>query len=110
MLNSGIHSTIAGVIVAFCTPGSLRKGATRYTEAIKTAFPSTETFAVEVVSKGVFYPSDQANFSRGVGVSALKGRGRLLYMDRIHTKRDTQLDKENIKLLCEGTLNLIKKL
>ena len=35
MLNSGIHSTIAGVIVAFCTPGSLRKGAVRYIERIK---------------------------------------------------------------------------
>ena len=35
MLNSGIHSTIAGVIVAFCVPGSLRKGATRYIERIK---------------------------------------------------------------------------
>ena len=35
MLNSGIHSTIAGVIVAFCTPGSLRKGATRYIQRIK---------------------------------------------------------------------------
>ena len=35
MLNSGIHSTIAGVIVAFCTPGSIRKGAARYIERIK---------------------------------------------------------------------------
>ena len=35
MLNSGIHSTIAGVIVAFCVPGSLRKGATRYIIRIK---------------------------------------------------------------------------
>ncbi|MBQ5888442.1 MAG: Na+/H+ antiporter NhaA [Bacteroidaceae bacterium] len=35
MLNSGIHATIAGVIVAFCVPGSLRKGATRYIERIK---------------------------------------------------------------------------
>lgn len=35
MLNSGIHSTIAGVIVAFCVPGSLRKGATRYIQRIK---------------------------------------------------------------------------
>ena len=35
MLNSGIHSTIAGVIVAFCVPGSLRKGAVRYIERIK---------------------------------------------------------------------------
>ena len=35
MLNSGIHSTIAGVIVAFCVPGSLRNGAVRYIERIK---------------------------------------------------------------------------
>ena len=35
MLNSGIHATIAGVIVAFCVPGSLRRGATRYIERIK---------------------------------------------------------------------------
>ena len=35
MLNSGIHSTIAGVTVAFCVPGSLRRGAVRYIERIK---------------------------------------------------------------------------
>ena len=35
MLNSGIHATIAGVIVAFCVPGTLRKGAVRYIERIK---------------------------------------------------------------------------
>ena len=35
MLNSGIHATIAGVIVAFCVPGSLRGGATRYIDRIK---------------------------------------------------------------------------
>jgi NhaA family Na+:H+ antiporter len=35
MLNSGIHSTIAGVIVAFCVPGSLRRNATRYIKRIK---------------------------------------------------------------------------
>ena len=35
MLNSGIHATIAGVIVAFCVPGSLRKCATRYIQRIK---------------------------------------------------------------------------
>lgn len=35
MLNSGIHATIAGVIVAFCVPGSLRDGATHYIQRIK---------------------------------------------------------------------------
>ncbi len=85
----------------------LRKGAARYTEAIQTAFLSTDTFAVEVVSKGAIYPSDQANFARGVGVAALKkARGGLLYMDRIHTGRDTVYMEENIAYLTDGAVRL----
>ena len=85
----------------------LRKGAIRYTEAIKTAFPSTETFTVEVASKGAIYPSDQANFARGVGVATLKKtKSGLLYMDRIHTNRDTVYMEENIVYLTEGAVRL----
>lgn len=36
MLNSGIHATIAGVIVAFCVPASLRRGSAYYIERIRT--------------------------------------------------------------------------
>lgn len=89
----------------------LRKGAVRYAEAIKTAFPSTETFTAEVVSKGAIYPSDQANFARGVGVAALKKtKGGLLYMDRIHTKRDTVYMEENIAYLTEGAVRLAESM
>lgn len=35
MLNSGIHSTIAGVIVAFCIPATLRNGTGYYLERIR---------------------------------------------------------------------------
>ena len=35
MLNSGIHSTIAGVIVAFCIPATLKKGTGHYLERIR---------------------------------------------------------------------------
>ena len=35
MLNSGIHATIAGVIVALCVPASLRKGTGYYLERIR---------------------------------------------------------------------------
>lgn len=35
MLNSGIHATIAGVIVAFCVPASLRRGSAYYIERIR---------------------------------------------------------------------------
>ena len=49
MLNSGIHATIAGVIVAFCVPGSLRKGAARYIDRIKENINSFDE--VHVVGK-----------------------------------------------------------
>lgn len=44
MLNSGIHATIAGVIVAFCIPASQRKGSAHYIERIRqniNSFPVT---------------------------------------------------------------------
>ncbi|MBQ8483044.1 MAG: Na+/H+ antiporter NhaA [Bacteroidales bacterium] len=45
MLNSGIHATIAGVIVAFCIPATLRKGTGHYLERIRNSingFPVVE--------------------------------------------------------------------
>lgn len=90
---------------------ALRKGAERYTEVIKSSFPSTDMLSVDVTSKGVFYPSDQANFTRGVGIAALKKtKGGLLYMDRIHTKRDTVYMEENIAYLTEGAVRLAESL
>ncbi len=35
MLNSGIHATIAGVIMAFCIPASLRRDSSQYIASIK---------------------------------------------------------------------------
>ena len=35
MLNSGIHATIAGVIVAFCIPATLKRGTGHYLERIR---------------------------------------------------------------------------
>ena len=57
---------------------------------------------MEILSKGVFYPSDQMQFNRGVGVAALKYSKalRTLYMDRIHTSRDVILDEKNIEYLA----------
>ena len=36
MLNSGIHATIAGVIVAFCIPATLKRGTGHYLERIRS--------------------------------------------------------------------------
>lgn len=90
---------------------AVRKGAKDYVSLIESAFPPTQDHRVEVVSKGVFYPSDQANFARGVGVAALKKtKSGLLYMDRIHTKRDTVYDETNIAFLTEGAVKLARSL
>ena len=55
-----------------------------------------------------FYPSDQAQFPLGVGVAAMRrSRGGVYYLGRIHTKRDTILDEQNILLLRESVLKLL---
>ena len=46
------------------------------------------------------YPSDQMLFPRGTAFAALKGK-RLLYLDRIHTARDTVLEERNLLCLAE---------
>lgn len=48
MLNSGIHSTIAGVIVAFCMPSNLKEGTGYYLERIRS---NVNRFPVIEVSK-----------------------------------------------------------
>ena len=63
---------------------------------------------ITVRTKGFsVYPSDQANFPYGVGICALK-RGRAgLYLSRIHTPKDTILDKTNVNLLRAALTTLI---
>lgn len=58
---------------------------------------------VSVREKGfAMYPSDQSNFPFGVGICALrKGKCIGYYLGRIHTRRDTILEEENVKLLSD---------
>lgn len=46
------------------------------------------------------YPSDQMLFPRGTAFAALKGK-QILYMDRIHTAKDTVLEARNIRCLLD---------
>lgn len=88
---------------------ALKKKAEYISPKLKEAFPSNDTYTVYVESKGVFYPSDQRNFSLGIGVSALKkSKGGILYMNRIHTPRDTVYDEENIEYLKTGAIKLVE--
>lgn len=74
---------------------------------LESAFLSEGKKVVEVVRGLGLYPSDQARFRWGVGVAALKKAPLIgYYMDRIHTRRDTVLEEDNVQLLCRGVLRL----
>ena len=88
---------------------ALKRGAAPYKGAISEAFAERDGYKVQVLDKGVFYPSDQAAFPLGVGVCALKStRGGLLYMNRIHTGRDTVYNEENVDFLTNGAIKLLE--
>ena len=81
----------------------------RFGEALAAAFPSTGEKISEIVSnKKAMYPSDQKHFETSVAVAALKNHPRLgLYLDKIHTKHDTNFDIRNMEYLTEGTLRFL---
>lgn len=76
----------------------------KYEAALKECFPTAEGKKMWFEkSSQAYYPSDQSGFPVGIAVAALKGkRGPLLYMNRIHTNRDTVCDRENIRFVAEG--------
>lgn len=87
---------------------AVRKGAQKYLPSLERAFVGDGTYEIDFATRGVFYPSDQASFPCGVGVAALKKskRGNLLYMNRIHTKKDTVYNEKNVEFLVRCTLRL----
>ena len=54
-----------------------------------------------------FCPSDQANFPYGAGICALNKREKTLYLSRIHTKKDTILERTNVNLLRAALITYI---
>ena len=59
--------------------------------------------------KKIYYPSDQAGFPISIAVAALKYKKPFgYYMDRIHTKRDTVFQEENITYLAEHTVQFLE--
>ena len=78
---------------------------------LKEAFVSTPEHTVHhESSKTTLYPSDQSSFPTNVGVAAFKHKkGIGLYIDRIHTVRDTVLRESNITYLVESTVTFLEK-
>ena len=75
------------------------------------SFVSTPEHKVHLESAATtMYPSDQASFPTNVGIAAFKHKkGIGLYIDRIHTKKDTILRESNITYLVESTKTFLEK-
>lgn len=88
---------------------AVKRKAKKHINALENAFADNGVFNVEIKTRGIFYPSDQVNFPCGVGVAALKKSKflNILYMNRIHTKRDTVYCEENIRFLVDGSIKLV---
>lgn len=52
--------------------------------------------------KPMMFPSDQANFDKGIGVCALKKSIFGLYAGRIHTPFDTKCEENNLEYIAES--------
>ena len=99
-----------GDSIQFFPQQKLKKDETAL-KRMEAAFLPTGGKDVQVVRGYSMYPSDNANFKRGVGVCALKHKPVIgYYMDRIHTSKDTVLDEANIALLRDGAVRYIAAL
>jgi len=91
----------------------LNKATRKYFEQpVKDVFKSNGDKIVHIHSSSTtFYPSDQMGFPISIAVSALKKNRILgLYMNRIHTSRDTVFDERNIEFISNKTKQLIEKI
>ena len=78
-------------------------------DALRSICGSDGKKSLALREKGfAYYPSDQKNFPYGVGIAAFRRSSWAgLYCDKIHTKKDTVLDEENVNYLCRSLIKLI---
>ena len=81
-------------------PGLHMPQAVRLQRAMETIAPRYGMRTAGGAFPRWLYPSDQMLFPRGTAMAALKGR-KLLYLNRIHTSRDTVLKERNILCLAD---------
>jgi len=92
-------------------PSKEMKKDENFLHLLEESFPAQDEKKTEVVRSFGFYPSDQAQFKKGVGVCALKKKPFVgYYMNRIHTPKDTVLDEKNLELLRTGAVSLAEKM
>ena len=72
MLNSGIHATIAGVIVAFCIPATLKKGTGFYLERIRRNVNKFPVIEVNDLHNTIVLTNDQIHTLKSIESAADK--------------------------------------
>ena len=72
MLNSGIHATIAGVIVAFCVPATLVKGTGHYLERIRTHINKFPVIEIDEQHNAVVLTNEQIHTLKSIESAADK--------------------------------------
>lgn len=100
-----------GDTLLFVLPTSCRRDAV-LVEQLRTCFQGDGEKRVELQTKGIaFYPSDQVGFARGIAVAAFNKAPLVgLYVARIHTRRDTVLQQQNLLLLRDGVLRMAARI
>lgn len=88
---------------------AISKPARKYTPLLRQAFPDAGEMTPLFSEKHHIYPSDQMNFPCGIGVAVLnKTKHGILYMNRIHTKRDVIYQEENLAYVVDGCIRLTR--
>ncbi len=72
MLNSGIHATIAGVIVAFCVPSTLKNGTGHYLERIRNNISKFPVIDIDNQHNTVVLTHDQIHILKSIESAADK--------------------------------------
>ena len=72
MLNSGIHATIAGVIVAFCIPATLKKGTGHYLERIRKNVSKFPVIDIDDQHNTIVLTNDQIHTLKSIESAADK--------------------------------------
>lgn len=88
--------------------GKLKKNRARL-DCFEAHCRSANGKSIKLIRSGfAVYPSDQSNFPLGLGVAAFRRSSWAgLYLGKIHTKRDTQLDEYNVAMIRDYLLDVV---
>lgn len=89
-------------------PSKSARGDGRLFDMLENSFVSQNNKNIEICRKNPIFPSDHIMFKKGIGVGAFKNaRFAGLYLNNIHTAKDTAFDERNIALLRESALKMV---